>query len=174
MFVGDEVRLDVGFDVARIRLADLVRDGGLRTASDDAYRGLTSGLSRVGPLGAVPGVSKLVATRFGAATVRDGFTTVAMRWEATGPGGGLFPVLDADITLAKTEDDVVMLAVRGVYRPPLGLLGASLDRMVLHRVAQATIRAFAQRVGAAVTEPAVPVEMPDAGFPAVAPPCPEA
>lgn len=47
-----------------------------------------------------------------------------------------------------------MLAVGAVYRPPLGALGAGLDRVVMRRVAEATIRTFAHRIGAAITDPA--------------------
>jgi hypothetical protein len=57
------------------------------------------------------------------------------------PGGRLFLVLDGDFTLTPAGEDAARLALAGVYRPPLGRLGASLDRAVLHRVADATIRA---------------------------------
>ena len=160
MFIGAEVRLGLGFKAAQARLDNLTRGGLLRHASDDAYRGLGSGLARVGPLGTAPGMSKLVAVRFGEMTVREDVAIVAMRWEATGPGGALFPALDADITLTKGRDDTSILAVWGVYRPPFGGLGAGLDQAVLRRVAQATVRTFTHRIGAAIT--ASP-EMPDAG-----------
>ena len=35
-----------------------------------------------------------------------------------------------------------MLRLAGVYRPPLGMAGAVLDRVMLHRVATATDRSF--------------------------------
>ncbi len=154
MFIGAEVRLGLCFSTAQARLACLARDGLLRHASDDAYRGLGSGLARVGPLGAAPGMSKLVVVRFSEMAVHDGFAIGAMRWEATGPEGALFPALDADITLTKAGADDAILAVWGVYRPPLGVLGEGLDRVVLRRVAQATIRTFTRRIGAAITAPA--------------------
>ena len=48
MFVGDEVLLDVGFAVARVRLANLARNSVLRGASEDACRiGLAGRLVRV-------------------------------------------------------------------------------------------------------------------------------
>lgn len=80
---------------------------------------------------------------------------MTLRWEATGPAGGLFPVLDGDSTLTPAGEDAARLALAGVYRPPLGRLGASLDRAVLHRVADATIRALLRAVADAVTSPAV-------------------
>jgi hypothetical protein len=164
MFVGAEVRLDVGFSAAQARLANLARDGLLRHPSDDAYRDLGSGLVRVGPLGAAAGMSKLVAVRFSEMTVHEDFAVGAMRWEATGPGGSLFPTLDADIKLTRAGDDLTVLAVSSVYRPPLRGLGAGLDRVVMRRVAQATIRTFTHRIGAAITDGAASPAMADTGL----------
>ncbi len=148
--MGTEVRLDVGFRAARARLADLARGGLLRRASDDAYADLGAGLARVGPLEAMPGLSRLVAVRFSDMTIHETFASVAIRWEATGPGGALFPALDADITLSPAGDDATMITVAGVYRAPLGALGAGLDRVILHRVAEATLQIFAQDIAAAI------------------------
>ena len=67
---------------------------------------------------------------------------LAIRWEATGPGGGLFPVLDADLTMAPDGERATIVTLAGAYRPPLGTVGAALDRMILSRVASATIRAL--------------------------------
>jgi hypothetical protein len=66
----------------------------------------------------------MTASRLIDALVHKDFASGAMRWEAAGSGGGPFPVLDADIMLAKTGDDAAILAVWGVHRPPLGVLGA--------------------------------------------------
>ena len=123
VFIGTEIRLDVGFGTAQARLAGLARRGLLRRASDDAYRDLESGLARVGPLDAVPGLSRLVTVRFSDMTIHEDWASVAIRWEATGPGGALFPALDADITLSPAGDDATMITVAGVYRAPLGVAG---------------------------------------------------
>jgi len=139
MFVGDEVRLAVGFAVARERLARLGESGALLGTSDDAY----SGLARVG----VAGVSKLVRVQVRELSWTDRSAGLALRWEATGTGGALFPVLDADLTLARVGEGTV-LAMAGVYRPPLGSLGEVLDRAILHRLAAATIRSFLAQVAA--------------------------
>jgi hypothetical protein len=117
-----------------------------------------TGLVRVGPLGAAPGMSRLVTVRFGDLAVHADFAVAAMRWEAAGPGGTLFPALDADIGLTRAGPDVTVLAVSGTYRPPLGTLGAGADRVIMHRIAQATIRAFTQQVGTAIPSPATSPE----------------
>jgi hypothetical protein len=153
VFISAEVNLGLGFNAAQARLANLTSGGLLRHASDDAYRELGASLARVGPLGMAPGLSKLVAVRFGDMAVHENLATVAMRWEATGPEVALFPALDADIVLTRVAEDTTILAVRGVYRPPLGRLGAGLDRVVMRRVAQPTIRAFTHRIGTAITMP---------------------
>jgi hypothetical protein len=154
MFVGDEVVLDVSFIVARARLASLTRGGLLVSASEDAYDLGITGLSRVGGLG----LSRVVEVQARELTERDGSAGLAIRWEVTGPGGGLFPVLDADIRVHPAEEQGTLLTLQGTYRPPLGGLGQALDRAILHRVAAATIRNFLHRVAAGVTGQPGPAE----------------
>jgi hypothetical protein len=38
------------------------------------------------------------------------------------------------------------LTVTGSYEPPLGLLGAGVDRLLLHRLAEATIHRFTYEI----------------------------
>jgi hypothetical protein len=64
----------------------------------------------------------------------------------TGPGGRLFPALDADIWLTPAGEHSIRLSLAGVYRPPLAVLGAGLDKAVFHRVADATVRSLLARV----------------------------
>jgi hypothetical protein len=149
MFVGDEVQLDVGFAVARERLARLGESGALFAPSADAY---APGLARVGP-GAV---SKLVRVQVRELSWTDKSGGLALRWEATGAGGALFPVLDADLTLVDFGAQGTLVALAGVYRPPLGVLGQALDRAGLHRVAVATIKGFLARVAAQLADQPVP------------------
>ncbi|HEX9537282.1 MAG TPA: hypothetical protein VGA04_03810 [Streptosporangiaceae bacterium] len=65
--------------------------------------------------------------------------------------GALFPVLDADISLTPAGSQATRLALVGAYRPPLDGLGATLDKVILHRVAAATIRTLLDRVASALT-----------------------
>jgi len=153
VFIEDEVLLEADFDAARAGLAKLAVDDGLTSASEDAYTEGVTELIRVGPLGSVPGTSKLVRVRFQDLVTRDDHAGLAVRWEATGPGGGLFPALDADITLTPAGEATVILRLAGSYRPPLGALGAALDMAIMHRVATSTIRAFLNRLAAAIAQP---------------------
>jgi hypothetical protein len=155
-FVGHQVLVNVGFGVARARLANLVHDGLLVIASRDAYVGAVTSLARVGPLGSVTGLSKLVQVQARDLVIGEGSAVLTLRWQATGPGGAIFPVLDADIRLVPAGDRAVMLRLDGAYRPPLGAAGAGLDRAVLHRVATATVQDFLGRIAEAIADPAAP------------------
>ena len=174
MFVGDEVLLDLTFTVARARLANLARGDSLLSVSQDAYNGGITGLARIGPLGSAPGLSRLVQVRFRDLMETNDSAGLALRWEAIGPGGGLLPVLDADITLSPSGKQATLLTLTGAYRPPLGSLGAGLDRAILHRVAAATIRSFINRVAAGITGHAATAESGTAGpGPSWLPPAPD-
>jgi hypothetical protein len=77
---------------------------------------------------------------------RSGSTTrVPLVWRATNKGR-LFPQLDADIELAGLGPNRSQLSIDARYRPPLALVGRALDRTLLHRVAEATIKDFVDRV----------------------------
>jgi hypothetical protein len=150
MFVGAETVAGAGFDAAQARLVRLARGGWLAGASGQAFGELDQGLTRVGP---APGASRLVEVRVRELVMRGQAAVLALRWEAAGPGGSLFPVLDADITMAPYGEFGTLIALAGSYRPPLGLVGAALDRVVLHRLAAATMRRFVNRIGEAVADP---------------------
>jgi hypothetical protein len=79
---------------------------------------------------------------------------MAMRWEATGLTGRLFPALDANITLTPEGGQATRITLTGVYRSPLGALGAGLDRALLRHVATATIGSLLTRMSEALEGPA--------------------
>lgn len=89
-------------------------------------------------------------------------TVIPMRWMPTG-ASGLFPALDADLEVAPLGHDRCQLSMSARYVPPLGPVGRAIDRAVLFRVAEATIKDFLDRVrdGVArelgVTEQGAPV-----------------
>ena len=146
MFASYEVKLNLTFARARARLAVLGNTGWLSGPSEQAYAEGLAGLIRVGPFGAVLGASKLVRVQMLDPVPRDDTVVLPLRWEASGPAGRLFPVLDADLVLTPSGEDAAMLVLTGAYRPPLGSLGEVLDRAVLHRAAVATIRSLLGRL----------------------------
>jgi len=110
-------------------------------------------LVRIGSLGPVPGLSRLAEVRLRDLAGSDDRAALALRWEAIGPGSGLFPVLDANLTLTVAGERASSLTLTGTYRPPAGAMGAILDRTILHQVAAATIRDFLARVAETIASP---------------------
>jgi hypothetical protein len=154
MFVNRQVAVAVGFPAAQARLENLAHGGWLSTASNGAYADGLVGLIRVGPLGAVPGVSRLVKVSLLEPVPRQDVMVLTLRWEATGVSGRLFPVLDADLTLTPAGAGQTLMRLDGAYRPPLGGIGVGLDRAVLHRAAAATIGSLLTRIADALASPA--------------------
>jgi len=72
-------------------------------------------------------------------------TVVPLRWTATG-ASGLFPALDADLEIAPLGHERCQLSLSARYVPPLGALGRAIDRALLFRVAEATIKDFLDQV----------------------------
>jgi hypothetical protein len=150
MFVAHEVVLPVDFTVAKDRLTNVIRGKALVLAARESYDHGVMMWLRVGPRGPTAGVSRLVEVRFRDLVAHGDSVVLTLRWEATGPGGSLFPALDADLTLTPQGPDATRLHLDGSYRPPLGGLGERLDRMILHRVAAATIDSFVTRIAEAI------------------------
>ena len=71
-----------------------------------------------------------------------------MSWEPVGET--LLPKLEADLEVGALGPARTQLAIGVRYRPPLGRLGRVADRVLLHRVAEATVKDFPDRVGEAV------------------------
>jgi hypothetical protein len=90
-------------------------------------------------------IARTVALTVGAPTRIPAKTSIPLGWSASGPGG-LFPALDADLEIAPLEDGRCQLAISARYEPPLGAVGRAIDRAVLARVAEATVKDFLDRV----------------------------
>lgn len=144
MLIANEILVQLSFPVARDGLASLVYRSLVR-AAEGAYGEGLAGPTRVGPLGARPGLSKLVDVHVLELVRREDSVVLTVRWEATGPAG-LFPALEADITLTPAGQGACLMALAGAYCPPFAALGSGLDKAILHRAAQATSRSFLSRV----------------------------
>ena len=154
MFVRAEAQAEISLTLAQARLGNLARAGWLLSASQGAYGAGAIDLARADPPGPVRGKSRLVNVHFRDLAADGGPAHLALRWEAIGPGGELFPTLDADITLSPAGEHGTTLTLAGVYRPPPGNLGGELDQVVLRRVAEATIHTFVNRIADAIIAPA--------------------
>ena len=130
MFVAHDVLLDVSFGVARPRLVTLTSGRALVDASRAAFaEGLASRPGAAPGRGPdpEPGPGHGLGSGAGLARVRllppverRDSVTIGLRWETSGAIAGLFPVLDADITLAAAGEHSTTLTLSGVYRPPCG------------------------------------------------------
>lgn len=93
-------------------------------------------------------VERRVALTFGAPIRMPSKTVLPIRWSAVG-ASGIFPSLEADLEIAPIGRRT-QLAMSARYDPPLGVLGRAIDRAVLFRVAEATLKDFLDRVADAV------------------------
>jgi hypothetical protein len=97
-------------------------------------------------LGDARRIDKEVAFRVGDPRTVHSTTILPISWSAEGRDR-LFPQLDADIEIAPLGSHRTQLSISARYRPPLGYLGQALDKALLHRVAEATIKDFLHRTG---------------------------
>ena len=105
----------------------------------------------VGPLG--PRLGRRVTIEIGDPVRFPSMTSLPLTWEPAGLEGVL-PRLEANIELGSLGQDRTQLAISARYRPPLGVVGRTVDRVLLHRVAEATVKDFLDRVGEAITNQA--------------------
>ena len=163
MFVRAEAQAEISLSLAQARLATLARAGWLLSASQGAYGAGAADLALTDRPGPVRGKSRLVNVHFRDLAAEGAPAHLAFRWEAIGPGGELFPTLDADIALSPAGQHATTLTLAGVYRPPPGNLGGELDQVVLRRVAEAMIHMFVNRIAEAIIAPG-PAAEPGGGI----------
>jgi hypothetical protein len=136
----------VSIPAARVCERILANDGGwlapLAAAAADEGEALRL---RVGPVEALPMLGKSVIVRVGQPISRSEMTVVPLTWQAT-TAPGLFPVLSADLEIAALGDTLTQLTLHGRYDPPLGAIGRRIDRLLMHRIAEATVRGFLVRL----------------------------
>ena len=94
-------------------------------------------------------IARRVAVELGPSVHMATKTVVPLHWQAA-EGPGLFPSVDADLEVAPLGPGATQLAISARYVPPLGRLGRVIDRALLHRVAEATLKDFLDGVGEAV------------------------
>lgn len=148
MFVRYYLDLAVRFDQAEAALLEEPADwvpGLLRDAEDRGQRLL----AEVGFALETRRVEKEVEISVGSPYRIPSKTLLPMTWKATA-AERLFPQLDADIEVAALGAKRTQLSISARYRPPMGVIGRALDRALLHRVAEATIKDFLDGVGESI------------------------
>ena len=152
MFVAQDVETGVRFSVARLRLVELIGGRALAEASRAAYgAGLDSLPGR--PAAAHPVPARLMRIRCLEPVPGVEQMTVGLRWEAAGTPGGLFPVLDADLTLVAIGPQASRLSLAGVYRLPAS---DELDPASAGQVADTTVRVLLGAVAAYLSAASFP------------------
>jgi hypothetical protein len=151
MFTADEILVDVSFAAARCQLEHLARDGGLLGAAEYAYgAGITS-------LGETAGrrvrMSRLAGVRAEDLAETPGGARLGLRWEAIGPDGAVYPVLDAALTLTPAGETATLLALAGVYRLP-GQAEAGSAPAFVRCFAAVAVRSFIARLACTLMHPA--------------------
>lgn len=147
MFVYYYVQIQEPFESVEPRFLSML--GGLDGWAAESYREGETIHDKVGPGGDTKHIAKTVQVRTGTPQRSDAETAIPITWEATGTPG-LFPKMEADLTIARVGPDLTQLALRGSYDPPLGAVGRVLNRTLLHRVAEASVKAFVDRIAAAL------------------------
>jgi hypothetical protein len=150
MFLRYYVELDLPTEQAKAALLD-APSSWLPTLADGAAERAEPLLAQVGVGPGGVHVAKRVTVRLGQPVQFPSRLSLPMTWE---PGGRLLPRLDADLELGTLGADRAQLALNGRYDPPLGTVGRTVDRLVLHRVAEATIKDFLDRVAAVLLQSA--------------------
>lgn len=118
--------------------------------------------ARIGLGGERSPIAKNVRLEVGPPLRGEDQTVIPLAWKATG-APGLFPAMDADLVIASAGPGLTQLALRGYYRPPLGTVGRALDRALLHRIVEAGVKGFLDRVAGALEAPRVQDQVPQAG-----------
>src|SRR6266705_3437880 len=118
MFVTEETTLGLPLGRAVAQLGSAIESGWFGEVSDHAYAAGLAVLTRAGPPGDVRGLAKTGQVRLSGPRERVTGVAYALRWVATGPAGGLFPALDADMSLTRVDASRTRLAIIACYRPP--------------------------------------------------------
>lgn len=143
--------VDVEADAAMVtsRLCD--GGAGFLALARDATGDGRAAVVTVGP--ASPHIGVPVEVRIGDAFARGDQVAFPIRWEA-GQAASIFPVLDGTLLVSQLGDTRSRIEIETSYRVPLRSVGELLDRAVLHRVAEATVRSFLSRLAEALASPA--------------------
>ena len=105
-------------------------------------------------------IDREIKVRVGERKDEPGAYWYRLNWEAE-KRADLFPHMEATLEVCALSEETpeCQLSLLGDYRPPLGALGAVADLLVMHRIAQATVKTFVESLSrrlkqALVTVPA--------------------
>ena len=70
-------------------------------------------------------------------------TRLLLSWQAS-QHPELFPTMDATLDVYSLGPEETQVDFHGTYRPPLGIVGAAIDAVIGHRVAEAAVHRFVE------------------------------
>jgi hypothetical protein len=111
--------------------------------ADLAYRDGEELRSRVGP--GSGNLDKEVRLEIGAPEIHRTGLIYPVSWSAVG-AEVLFPRLNAELIISHIGSDRTKVVLDGTYQPPLGPLGKVVDRILLRRLAEATVKSWVDRL----------------------------
>jgi hypothetical protein len=148
MLIQDFIQVHASFARVRSRLG-AGPPGWLADSAGAAYAdGERLFASMSTPAGETP-VRVQVQIDLGSPYPRGQGFVLPLSWWAAG-AQRLFPTLEADLEFMPLGADQTMLTLMGRYEPPLGAVGRAMDRLVLHRIAEACVRSFLHRAAASL------------------------
>jgi hypothetical protein len=109
--------------------------------------------TRLGPLEIATDIDiRVVAIEESTALLDTPTTRITLEWQAA-RHPGLFPTMQAVLSIYALTATVTQLDLQGDYEPPLGPLGRVIDAALGHRVAEASVHRFIEQVGSHLREP---------------------
>lgn len=143
--------VELNLPVAQVRAALLDSPASwLPAMVDGALERADPLLAEVGIGPAALRVTRRVVVRLGEPVEFPSRLSIPMTWE---PGARLLPRLEAELELGALGEGRTQLAISGRYDPPLGVVGRTVDRIALHRVAEATVKDFLDQVACVLQAP---------------------
>ena len=141
---------------------DAVREALQRDAAGIFQRATATATSRAHELGSTLRVS-VGAVEIGAdveiavrqvneklSPLGDRKTELELMWSAAS-AAGLFPSMEATLSIYPLSAHETQIDFHGHYRPPLGAVGKALDALVGRRIAEASVLRFVQEIAACLS-----------------------
>jgi hypothetical protein len=151
MLIHDFVQVDRDYDEIRARV--LADPRALIAASaGSAYRYGERLSVRLTPLSNHPSLGKTVEVDLADPHEREDQLVLPMHWWAPG-ATRLYPHLDGDLEFAPLGSLSTQITLMGSYDPPFGFVGRRADVMLLHHVAEASVRSFLARLARDLERP---------------------
>ena len=145
MFVHYYTHVPLHLGVVQQRLGELRQ--ALEGWAGVAYREGEELRAKVGP--SVGGHAKEVKLVIGIAEIHRTGLVYPISWTAVG-AQALFPKLTGELVLSHVGPEQTRLSLEATYQPPMGPLGRVVDRVVLGRFAESTVKNWVDQLAEAL------------------------